>query len=87
MAAASVPGVEVRPLLGTKTLLVRMQPAAIYPSHEHTGAEQCYVLEGSIQDESGITATAGDFVCMAAGSTHGEIRTETGCIFLIAYTA
>lgn len=81
------PGVEVRPLLGRKTLLVRMQPGAVYPSHEHTQAEQCYVLEGSIQDDSGITARAGDFVCMAAGSTHGEIRTETGCVFLIAYTA
>jgi anti-sigma factor ChrR (cupin superfamily) len=81
------PGVEVRPLLGKKTLLVRMQPGAAYPSHEHAQAEQCYVLEGSIQDDNGITARAGDFVCMAAGSTHGEIRTETGCVFLIAYTA
>lgn len=80
-------GVEVRPLLGRKTLLVRMQPGSVYPSHEHTQAEQCYVLEGSIKDDSGITAQAGDFVCMAAGSTHGEIRTETGCVFLIAYTA
>jgi hypothetical protein len=38
-------------------------------------------------DSSGTTAFAGDFVCMPAGSTHGEIHTETGCTFLIAYTA
>lgn len=81
------PGIEVRPLLGTKTLLVRMQPGAVYPSHEHRLAEQCYVLEGSIVDHTGTTACAGDFVCMPAGSSHDEIHTETGCTFLIAYTA
>jgi quercetin dioxygenase-like cupin family protein len=80
-------GVEVRPLLGQKTLLVRMQPGAVYPSHEHRYAEQCYVLEGSVTDSTGITALAGDFICMSAGSMHGEIRTETGCVFLLAYTA
>jgi gentisate 1,2-dioxygenase len=81
------PGVQVRPLLGAKTLLVRMQSGAVYPSHEHRLAEQCFVLEGSLVDSSGTTAFAGDFVCMPAGSTHGEIHTETGCTFLIAYTA
>jgi ChrR Cupin-like domain len=85
--ALPYPGIEVRPLLGQKTLLVRMQPGAVYPSHEHRAAEQCYVLEGSVTDNSGITAFAGDFVCMAAGSTHQEIRTETGCVFLLAYTS
>ncbi|MFL6446263.1 MAG: cupin domain-containing protein [Bryobacteraceae bacterium] len=81
------PGVEVRPLLGTKTLLVRMQPGAVYPSHEHRLVEQCFVLEGSIVDSSGTTAFAGDFVCMPSGSTHQEIHSDTGCTFLIAYTA
>ena len=81
------PGIEVRPLLGTKTLLVRMQPGAVYPSHEHRLAEQCYVLEGSVVDHTGTTAYAGDFVCMPAGSTHEDIHTDTGCTFLIAYTA
>jgi anti-sigma factor ChrR (cupin superfamily) len=82
-----IPGVEVRPLLGEKTLLVRMQPGAVYPAHEHRYAEQCYVLEGTVTDSTGVTAFAGDFVCMAAGSKHGEIQTKTGCVFLLAYTA
>jgi quercetin dioxygenase-like cupin family protein len=81
------PGIEVRPLLGERTLLVRMQAGAVYPPHEHRYAEQCYVLEGSITDNNGVTVFAGDFVCMPAGSTHGEIRSETGCMFLLAYTA
>lgn len=82
-----VPGVEVRPLLGQNTVLVRMQPGAVYPAHEHRQTEQCYVLEGSVTDSAGITAFAGDFVCMRAGSTHEPIHTETGCLFLLAYTA
>jgi anti-sigma factor ChrR (cupin superfamily) len=82
-----VPGIEVRPLLGQRTLLVKMAPGAVYPTHEHRLAEQCYVLEGSVTDTNGVTAFAGDFVCMPAGSTHQEIRTETGCVFLLAYTA
>jgi mannose-6-phosphate isomerase-like protein (cupin superfamily) len=81
------PGVEVRPLLGRRTLLVRMQPGSVYPSHAHRYDEQCYVLEGSVTDSNGITALAGDFVCMRAGSTHQDIRTETGCTFFLAYTS
>jgi anti-sigma factor ChrR (cupin superfamily) len=82
-----VPGIEVRPLLGQNTVLVRMQPGAIYPSHVHRQTEQCYVLEGSVTDRAGVTAFAGDFVYMRAGSTHEPIHTETGCLFLLAYTA
>ncbi|MBV9264699.1 MAG: cupin domain-containing protein [Acidobacteriaceae bacterium] len=81
-----IPGVEIRPLLGEKTLLVRMQPGSSYPAHEHRYDEQCYVLEGSVVDSFGVTAHAGDFVCMPAGSTHQPIHTDTGCVFLIAYT-
>jgi quercetin dioxygenase-like cupin family protein len=81
-----VPGVEIRRLLGDKTMLVRMQPGAVFPTHEHRFMEQCYVLSGSVTDSSGMTAYAGDFVSMPAGSTHQPITTETGCVFLIAYT-
>lgn len=84
--ALGAPGVEVRPLLGQKTLLVRMQPGAVFPEHEHRQVEQCYVLEGSVTDSDGITAYAGDFVCMPANITHRPIHTDTGCVFLIAYT-
>jgi anti-sigma factor ChrR (cupin superfamily) len=82
-----LPGVQVRPLLGQETFLVRMEPGTVYPEHQHARAEQCYVLEGSITDSDGITAYAGDFVCMAPGSTHEPIHTETGCVLFIAYTA
>jgi mannose-6-phosphate isomerase-like protein (cupin superfamily) len=85
--AFPAPGVEVRPLLGRKTLLVRMQPGAVFPEHEHRQVEQCYVLEGSVTDSDGVTVNAGDFICMPAGITHRPIHTATGCVFLIAYTS
>jgi anti-sigma factor ChrR (cupin superfamily) len=85
--AIAAPGVEVRRLLGRKTLLVRMQPGAVFPEHEHRQVEQCYVLEGSVTDSGGVTVQAGDFICMPAGITHRPIHTTTGCVFLIAYTS
>jgi anti-sigma factor ChrR (cupin superfamily) len=85
--ALAAPGVEVRRLLGRKTLLVRMQAGAVFPEHEHHQMEQCYVIEGSVTDSDGVTAHAGDFICMPAGITHRPIHTATGCVFLIAYTS
>jgi len=80
-------GIEVRPLLGMKTMLVRMSPGTIYPEHDHKLNEQCLVVEGSITDTDGTIVSAGDFVYMPAGTNHAPIHTESGCTLLIAYTA
>jgi hypothetical protein len=81
---AGVPGVEIRPLLGKKTMLVRMAPGTFLPPHEHHAGEQCLVLEGSIRSDD-MVAQAGDFTLMPEGSTHSRLFTETGCLLLIAY--
>ncbi len=80
-----VPGVRFRRLHGDKTTLVRMDPKTVFPSHAHNDAEQCLVLEGDVQSD-GITAYAGDFTYMPAGSNHEPLYTEGGCLLLIAYT-
>ena len=82
---APIPGVHVRRLHEGRTMLVRMAPRTVYPAHPHKANEQCLVLEGSITSE-GITAYAGDFTFMPAGSTHEPLYTEAGCLLLIAYT-
>lgn len=82
---APTPGIEYRFLLGKTTMLVRMAPKSSYPTHQHSAAEQCLVLEGSVSSE-GVTAYAGDFTYMPAGSTHQPLYTEDGCLLLIAYT-
>jgi anti-sigma factor ChrR (cupin superfamily) len=80
-----IPGVQLRHLYEQKTLLVRMAPKTSYPAHQHHAAEQCLVLEGSISSD-GVTAYAGDFTYMPAGSSHHPLYTEEGCMLLIAYT-
>ena len=79
------PGVETRMLFGERTMLVRMAPGTVLPEHPHIHAEQCLILEGSIRTEK-VTAYAGDFTYMPAGSNHPPLYSETGCLLLIAYT-
>ena len=80
-----MPGVEIRNLYRKKTMLVRMAPKSSLPPHDHGEAEQCLVLEGSITSD-GVTARAGDFTYMPAGSKHQPLYSEEGCLLLITYT-
>jgi quercetin dioxygenase-like cupin family protein len=80
-----IPGVEFRPLVGDKTFLLRMQPGAVFPKHDHPQAEQCYILEGSITDSDGLTLHAGDFVVMSRDIQHDPIRSAAGCTLLVVY--
>lgn len=80
-----VQGVHVRRLHERNTMLVRMAPKTVYPAHHHKAAEQCLVLEGSV-NSCGLTAYAGDYTFMPAGSHHDPLSTESGCLLLIAYT-
>jgi anti-sigma factor ChrR (cupin superfamily) len=78
------PGVDMRFLHERKTMLVRMAPNTTIPAHPHSAAEQCLVLEGSITSD-GLTVHAGDFIYMPAGSSHDDLRSESGALFLITY--
>lgn len=80
------PGVTMRLLHQDRTMLVRMEPGASLPSHPHEFEEQCLVLEGRIEDADGNSASAGDFVVMAKGSTHPPLFSRDGALFLVAYT-
>jgi anti-sigma factor ChrR (cupin superfamily) len=64
------------------TLLVRMRAGASYPVHAHLQAEECYVIEGDLRDRS-ILMNRGDFIRFEAGTHHGPITTEQGCLLLI----
>ena len=59
----------VDPATGLLTMLMRMQPGAKLPDHEHVLIEQTYVLEGSLVCAEGECKT-GDFVWRPAGSRH-----------------
>ncbi len=81
------PGVTYRqlymdPASGMVTILVRMAPGARYPSHLHTRAEQCLVIEGDLR-QPGDVLRAGDFVLAREGSVHPTTWSEDGNLLLL----
>ncbi|MEQ8664573.1 MAG: cupin domain-containing protein [Rhodospirillales bacterium] len=62
--------------------MLRMEPGAQSYPHEHVGAEQFLVLEGSLIDCDGTRISAGHFARFEAGSTHHS-TTEEGCLLLV----
>ena len=61
--------------------VLRYDPGARVPLHEHTGAETIIVLEGAQSDEKG-TYVKGDMVINPTGSRH-SVWTDDGCVVLL----
>jgi len=81
------PGCEAKTLLfdkktGLMTALMRFEPGAVLPDHEHVKIEQTYVLEGKLVDRegpaSGLEAGQGEFVWREPGSRHSAWCPEGG---------
>jgi anti-sigma factor ChrR (cupin superfamily) len=69
---------------GYATLLLDVPPGTRFPSHHHSGAEECYVLAGSLFT-CGRRLGPGDFIHADADTTHDELWTDEGCrVLLIA---
>lgn len=80
-----VPDVDVKLLHeegDVKTFLVRMAPGSSVPAHDHIGDEHCMVLEGEVWLGE-VFVRAGDFHFAPAGSRHGRIHTDSGCLLFI----
>lgn len=78
-------GVRAKTLLvdpgsGCLTALLRMDPGARLPDHEHVAIEQTFVIEGKLVDRDG-ECTAGNFVWRPAGSRHAA-HTPDGALLL-----
>jgi anti-sigma factor ChrR (cupin superfamily) len=67
---------------GMSTLLVKMEPGAVVPLHEHTALEQTYVLEGSLEDDEG-KALPGDFVWRPGGNIHEAVAPKGALILSV----
>jgi anti-sigma factor ChrR (cupin superfamily) len=86
------PGVETKTLLvnkesGLLTVLLKMEPGATLPDHEHVLIEQTYVLEGRLVDkegdEEGLEVGPGEFVWRPAGSRHAAWTPEGGLMIAV----
>jgi quercetin dioxygenase-like cupin family protein len=73
------------PVLGEKTMLMKVDPGAYAPSHTHPEEfEQVFVLEGSFYDQDG-TMVAGDYCCRAPNAPHSSGSKE-GALVMLVYT-
>ena len=67
-----------------ESYMIRLEPGAWAPAHEHPADEECLVLEGSLW-QGDIYLKAGDFHVARPGVKHGELRTDTGALVFIRY--
>jgi anti-sigma factor ChrR (cupin superfamily) len=81
------PGVKAKTLLvdttsGLLTVLLKMDPGARLPDHEHVLIEQTYVIEGELVDPDGV-CTAGNFVWRPAGTRHAAYTPNGGLLLAV----
>lgn len=67
-----------------ESYMIRLEPGAWAPAHEHPADEECLVLEGTLW-QGDVFLKAGDFHVARPGMKHGELRTETGALVYIRY--
>lgn len=82
-----VPGIRMKVLAmnraaGYATLLLDVAPGTRFPEHHHTGAEECFVLSGSLFT-CNRKLSAGDFLHADGDTDHGELYTEEGCSVIL----
>lgn len=82
-----VPGVRVKSLAnderrGLSVQLYELAPGTRFPSHHHSGPEECFVVSGDFHVE-GRVLHGGDFHHAEEESDHGESFTENGCTLLV----
>ena len=69
---------------GMCTLLLKLEPGAVVPLHEHTAVEQTYVLEGRSSTRRG-SSLPGQFVWRPAGNTHVAWAGPEGALILAIF--
>ena len=86
LAEPDVTGVAVKTLRvdqasgRASTILLKFEPGASYPAHNHPGGEEIYVLEGDARFGHDLLR-AGDYLYTAPDNAHA-VHSEGGCILL-----
>jgi quercetin dioxygenase-like cupin family protein len=70
----------------TATLLMRFAAGVVYPGHQHSGPEECYVISGDVIIQ-GQHLHAGDFHYADAGSEHDPLTSVNGGEVLLVVAA
>lgn len=67
------------------TILLKFEPGATYPYHNHPAGEEIYVLSGEAILEN-MTLTEGDYLYTPPNFKH-SVTTKTGCTMLFVIPA
>jgi len=67
---------------GLEMQFVRLDPGASIPVHTHDAPEFIYVLEGELI-VGGERLTRGCASIASVASTHNDVHSEKGCVFLL----
>ena len=68
------------------TFLIRAQPGAEFPAHQHDADEEAYVLSGDLAFDE-LALGAGDYHLARPGVNHPVARTTGGCMLLVTAAA
>lgn len=85
------PGVFVKSLRFNKrqnrsdTILLKFEPGASYPYHNHPAGEQIFVLNGSCEIEHTLL-TEGDYLYTPPDYKHA-VKSANGCVLLLSIPA
>jgi quercetin dioxygenase-like cupin family protein len=67
---------------GLEMQIVRLEPGARIPMHTHERPEFIYVLEGELIVAAERLGPGAASVA-SIGSVHADVRSETGCVFVL----
>ena len=67
-----------------ESYMIRLEPGAWAPAHDHPADEECLVLEGTLW-QGDVFLKTGDFHVARPGMRHGDLRTDTGALVIIRY--
>src|SRR5262245_31109800 len=81
-----VPGISIKLLRNDKesgeaTFLLRFEPGAAFPAHDHPAGEQVFVVEGDVRIGR-ERLTAGDYLYTPPLGIHA-VSTERGCVLFV----
>ncbi len=62
-------------------IMLKFEPGAKYPAHNHPAGEEVFVLEGEVKFGNKILA-AGDYLYTPPGGIHA-VWSKTGCVMLL----
>lgn len=62
-------------------IMLKFEPGAKYPAHNHPAGEEVFVLEGEVKFGNN-NLSAGDYLYTPPGSIHA-VWSKTGCVMLL----